>query len=133
MWFDIWFKGRRIVLGNSSHTFTTSSTKIYPKPLLSFKLKLDYSVKLLVCLYISLSLKLMQKFVHKLCKVLSWWSKSMKLSSHLPLCPGKLGWGTFYSFCISLLFDVRLFLENHLIASHHFLRDGPLITRGLTH
>ena len=66
-------------------------------------------------------------------KVLSWWSKCIKLFSHLSIYPGELLWDIFCTFLrIFVFFYVPVFFENHSVASYQFLTDAPGIFWRLT-
>ena len=59
-------------------------------------------------------------------RVLSWWSKCMKLFPYLLPSPRELFQGNVVHFSISLPFCVSLFLENHSSVSHY---PGSCLTK----
>ena len=95
-------------------------------------------VCLFVCFYISLFLSVMQKFVSKLCRdlwrVLPWWTKFIRLFSHLSISPDKLFWIVFCPFLCIVGFLVFLcFFRNIQLLHITLLLMFLVLLVGLPH
>ena len=106
MWFDIWLLAR-IGLRYISQYLLPPETQLF-------------SWVNSVCLYIPIFLKEIEWLVWKLCRDLSrglsWWSKCIKLFSHLLLSPGEL-----------LRYLLPIFVYYYLLMILYFLRTIQLL------